>query len=63
MQPELKNEFVEHSALIISSSVLDRAPKLSPRSQNPFVQCIFQQPASSFYTPIDNGSGACGSFE
>jgi hypothetical protein len=41
MEQDLKNEFVEHSTHIISSSALDYAPKVSPRCKKSFVTVHF----------------------
>jgi len=41
MERELKIEFVEHATFTISSSVLDYAPKFSPRSQISFIKVYF----------------------
>jgi hypothetical protein len=45
MHKELKNEFVEHSTLIFSSSVFDNTPKISTASKFLLLKCIFQHPA------------------
>jgi len=41
MHKELKNEFVEHSKLILSSSVLDNTPKFYPRGEFSSIQMHF----------------------
>ncbi len=44
MPKELKNELVEHSTLIFSSSVLDCVPKFSTRSEISSIQVHFSAP-------------------
>jgi len=44
MHKELKNEFVEHSTLIFSSSMLGYAPKISARIEISFIKVYFSAP-------------------
>jgi|GEM_PF-5518002 len=44
MHKELKNEFVEHSKLIFSSSVFDNTPKISTRIEISFIKVHFSAP-------------------
>ena len=44
MHKEPKNEFVEHSTLIFSSSVLDYAPKISTHIEISSIKVHFSAP-------------------
>ena len=56
MHKELRYEFVEPSVLIVSSSVLDYAPKISTRIENSYIQVNFSAACLGGLQPGSNTS-------